>query len=48
MSGLREKAKAKRILGFHAQVAGWIDSCITEVQIKEGERESFGAKKMMS
>lgn len=42
------KAKAKRILVFHAQVAGWIDSWISEVQIKGRERESFGAKKMMS
>lgn len=45
MSGLREKAKAKMILGFHAQVAGWIESCTSGVQIKEGERERFGRRR---
>lgn len=48
MEELRENAKVNMILGFHTQVAGWIESCISGVQIKEGERERFGAKKMMN
>lgn len=45
---LRENAKVNMILGFHTQVAGWIESRISGVQRKEGERERFGAKKMMN